>query len=987
MKNITLFLLSLCCLFLLPSCEQSENANDATSIGSWPEQSRQTKPWSRWWWQGSGVTKAGITAELEAYAAAGLGGLELTPIYGVVGEEDGFIDYLSPEWMDMLEFTLQEAERLDLGIDMATGTGWPFGGPWIDSEYACKYLEHATYTLQGGERLREPVNFSPTPFVRSVNNQVYQLYGIYKEKNEPLTGSMDHPELIPERKPLQPEDLARPISANENLQELALDQVRFADPLPLQTLVAYSEAGETLDLTDKVDESGQLDWTAPEGSWTLYALFEGLHGKMVERAAPGGEGNVIDHFSTSAIEHYLTRFDSAFAGRDISTLRAFFNDSYEVDDARGQSNWTPGFLEAFKEKRGYDLREHLPALFGEGSEQEQIRVLSDFRETFSDLLLETFTHEWDAWAEGHGKVIRNQAHGSPSNILDLYAASDIPETEGTEVLRIKFATSAAHVSGKPLASAEAATWLDEHFLSNLSTLKENLDRYLIGGVNHLVYHGTCYSPPGDEWPGRLFYAAIHANYRNSLWPSWPALNEYINRSQSFLQAGQIDNDVLLYFPAYDRFATPGRELLDHFDGHGPSLEGTAVELNADLLQEEGYAYDLISDRQILQVKATDGELHTGGTSYQVIVIPETRFMPAATFEKLVKLAEAGATVIFHNELPASVPGLGDLQNRRAAYQSAIDDLQFIETGNGLRQATVGEGSFIIGRDLDKLLSEAAVKKETLVETGLEYVRRKTAEGRYYFISNWSGATVSGWVPIQSENASVIIFDPMTDTNGLAATRAGANGSTEVYLHQLPGQSLILQTAEIAPNIPQWPNYETTGAAVALNGTWNLSFIAGGPQLPASREVNTLASWTTDPELTSFSGTGVYQINFPKPAAPADAWQLNLGKVNENAVVKLNGQIIGTLLGPVYQLNITTDMLNDNNTLEIEVSNLMANRIIDMDKRGIFWKKFYNVNFPPRRAENRGRLGIFDASNWEPLPSGLSGPVTLTPLALMELNTQ
>ena len=128
--------------------------------------------------------------------------------------------------------------------------------------------------------------------------------------------------------------------------------------------------------------------------WKLIAIFQGWHGKMVERAAPGGEGNVIDHFSEQAIHHYLSRFDTAFAGRNIGTLRAFFNDSYEVDDARGQANWTPRFFEEFIKRRGYDLREHLPALFGEDTDDKNIRVLSDFRETFSDLILETFTSHW-----------------------------------------------------------------------------------------------------------------------------------------------------------------------------------------------------------------------------------------------------------------------------------------------------------------------------------------------------------------------------------------------------------------------------------------------------------------------------------------------------------------------------------------------------------------------------------------------------------------
>ena len=70
--------------------------------GQWPTISREMKPWARWWWQGNALTKEGITAEMEAYHSAGIGGLEITPIYGVYGEEEHFIKYLSPEWMELL---------------------------------------------------------------------------------------------------------------------------------------------------------------------------------------------------------------------------------------------------------------------------------------------------------------------------------------------------------------------------------------------------------------------------------------------------------------------------------------------------------------------------------------------------------------------------------------------------------------------------------------------------------------------------------------------------------------------------------------------------------------------------------------------------------------------------------------------------------------------------------------------------------------------
>src|SRR5947209_1734586 len=79
---------------------------------TWPAITQQTKPWARWWWEGSAVDKKNISANLQDYYKAGLGGMELTPIYGIHGYEKQFIDFLSPQWMSMLDHTLKEAKQI-----------------------------------------------------------------------------------------------------------------------------------------------------------------------------------------------------------------------------------------------------------------------------------------------------------------------------------------------------------------------------------------------------------------------------------------------------------------------------------------------------------------------------------------------------------------------------------------------------------------------------------------------------------------------------------------------------------------------------------------------------------------------------------------------------------------------------------------------------------------------------------------------------------
>lgn len=980
-----------CCIalfFLLSSVQP------VFSQFQWPAITEQTRPWTRWWWMGNAVNERDLTACMEQYKAAGLGGLELTPVYGVRGYESRFIDYLSPEWMKRLSYTLRESRRLGLGVDMATGTGWPFGGgPLINADYACKNFVYKTWSLKAGESLRDSVRFIQEALVHTDGG-------------------------------LKPDigQLMEPVFENKDLQALALFQVRWPRSLPLQALMAYSTDEKVLDLTSKVDAAGRLQWTAPTGDWTLYAVFQGWHGKMVERAAPGGEGNVIDHFSAVALRKYLSRFDTAFSGHNLSGLRAFFNDSYEVDDARGQSNWTPGFFELFRKYRGYDLREHLPALLGKDVKENNERVICDYRETISDLLLDQFTRTWGNWAHGKGAVVRNQAHGSPANILDLYAASDIPETEGADVYRYKFATSAAHVTGKKLVSSESVTWLDEHFLSSLSDVKTALDNYLLGGVNHIFYHGTAYSPAGDAWPGWLFYAAVHFTPVDPNWKNFSTLNQYVARCQSFLQQGVSDNDVLLYYPVYDSWSDPGHELLKHYDKMEPEFNGTGFEWCAKWMQEWGYAYDYISDRQLQQtVVAGDGKdggngngmaariRTSGGSMYQTVLLPDCRYISQEAFTRLMQLAEQGAVVLVYKGLPADVPGWGDLSRRRGVFRSLINRLHF--EGTGIQKAVVGKGAFLIGDDLDALLEAARARRETMVADSLAFVRRIVGQKYCYFIVNKSSKQWDGWLPLSVAFRDVAVFNPMRGNSGLGCVNDRArmtdqaesgSGKRCVYLQLLPGESVILLTSGSAMTGAFYPYSQQMGVPVAIKGQWAIEFVDGGPALPASVRVDSLGSWTRleGDAVKAFSGTAKYTISFPRPlmmpavsSAVSSAvspvpgairgWVLDLGKVDVTARVSLNGQLLSTLIGPYYRVEVPISAMRDKNELEILVSNGMANRIEDMDRKGIVWKKFYNYNFPAHLRENRNpKDGLFDASVWKPFDSGLSGPVTLTPVADM-----
>ena len=207
------------------------------------------------------------------------------------------------------------------------------------------------------------------------------------------------------------------------------------------------------------------------------------------------------------------------------------------------------------------------------------RIKSDFRETLNRMH-QSYLAEWKRWSHEHGFIVRNQSHGAPANLLDLYGMVDIPETEvfGStpfpipglrrdpaavrhdqdlpEPLVTRMSSSAAHVMGHPLASSETATWLRDHWKVTLAYVKPEVDRIFLDGINHVFYHGTVFSPGDAPWPGWLFYASTQFNPGNPWWDDFASLNKYVERVQTVLQGGDPDNRVLLYWPIYDVWDDP-----------------------------------------------------------------------------------------------------------------------------------------------------------------------------------------------------------------------------------------------------------------------------------------------------------------------------------------------------------------------------------------------------------------------------------------------
>ena len=862
---------------------------------SWPLPSKEAKAGTRWWWMGSAVDDANLSWNLAEYARVGMGTVEITPIYGVQGNESQELKFLETPWMNALKKTYQEAESHDMDVDMNMGTGWPFGGPGVTIDQAAGKLEYVQQHVMGDGTSEQVVSIS--------------LDSPHAKLNKVM---------------------AYPMDGNE---------------------------GSVMDVTAHV-RGKELRWVAPQGSWLVLAIYNGHTLQAVKRAAPGGEGYVLDHFDADAVKAYLQRFEDAFAATGTPYPHCFFNDSYEVYYA----DWTPKMFEEFEKYRGYKLEEHMHKLLGLAPD-DNCQVLADYRATINDMLINNFTKQWTEWAHSHGTLTRNQAHGSPANLIDVYAAVDIPEIEGfgltdfgikglrtdkgftranySDFATLKYASSAAHITGKTLTSSETFTWLTEHFRTSLSQMKPDLDLMFLSGVNHVLFHGTTYSPKEAAWPGWKFYAAIDMSPTNSIWRDAPELMGYIERCQSFLQMGRPDNDFLVYAPftnAWHKDRKKGTLFADRlltFPIDNLSSKMPDVKNAANQILQAGYDCDFISDRYLLTAKVVDGKIETeGGARYQGLVIPVLQDMPSDVKSHLEQLERDGARIVYQ-------------------YDN--------ETLHGM-----------------------GVKAEPLrTALGLQALRRSNDTGFHYFISNLSGQHVADYVKLSVPYTSVVMFDPLT---GDIFTPAEKDGG--VFLDLKSGQSVIVQTyttQQMACDSVYQVKEEK--GRMTIDGAWQLAFTDDStPAISETFSLNTLQPWENlDSQTAQLMGTGIYTTSFhvspDQMKAANGGFRIDLGDVRESARVYLNDTYVGCAWCAPFILDLGNRVKEGENRLRIEVTNLPANRIRQMDIDQRTWRIFKDVNILDILNGNIGVSGVTSFANWDKMPSGLNSSVSLIPLAV------
>jgi hypothetical protein len=934
------------------------------------------RPMTRWWWFGGAVTPGEITRELTFMREAGLRGAEIQPVYPVTVDDAAHgvrhVRYFSPEWYDLLRHASREGRRLGLQIDLTLGSGWPYGGPFVPPDLGARRLRLFSRDVAG-----------PRAFTWDVTR---------------LLGDDD--------------------------RRVALLLAPVADDGSART-----EGGRVLDPAPSADTALEI----PAGRWRLMLFVDSPTGMLVKRPTFGMEGLVIDHHNREAIGLFLRaagdRVFDAVGASGAPPFHSVFCDSLEVYGA----DWTGRLLAEFERRRGYSLVPFLPALFDDaGPITPHVRY--DYHLTLSDLIIDEFFAPLAAWSASRGVKARVQAHGAMGDVMRGYGVSDIPEGETiflgdryqVNLKHRRLASSAAHIYGKPLASAETYTWLrTPMFTTSLEMMKAASDAVFLDGINHVVNHGYAYSPPEAGEPGWAFYASTEVNHTQTWWRHYPHLARYVQRVSAMLQRGDSVNPVLVYLPMADVYARHGVGGL-HLD----------VEVQAQLdptlldgLRQAGYDFDVVNDHALAeQMRVEAGTLCAGSGRYRAVILSAARLMPPESAARIAEFVRSGGHLIAMGALPDQAPGVRDQVARTNALRQA-----FAAIWDGAlppaAPVSATRASAALVADVPAALARLAsvlppdfriTRGGTGATEHVGFAHRRAGPIDFYFVANVSGEAHDLRVEFAVGHRSPERWD--AESGGVArlvpydyVTAPGGERVTSVELRLAPFEACFVVFGQdaAAPAVVEtdargeWEIGRRDGRAevrglarqpgryvfggrsgrtrvvevgafprmVTVTGPWSLAL----GQRPAVR-LDRLQPWRQVDGGQGFSGWGVYEAEVEIDDLGTDTeWFVQLGSVHETAQVALNGRDLGAAWKGDRRVACGDAIVKGTNRLRIEVANLWIHHVL-AHPPGDPARHLKGVGADPDVAETAGiRWGTYGEVPPSQVPaSGLLGPVAFVP---------
>jgi hypothetical protein len=873
----------------------------------------------RWWWFGPAVTRPELEREMRLMKEGGIGGFEVQPVYPLALDDAALgIKNLPFLSPEFLEsLSFTAAKARELGLRFDLTLG--SGWPYGGPMFP---IDEAAGRLRIVRVQSSPGQQSiPIPQLRAGETLIAALLGI-------------------------------PAAAG-SYRELRIEQ--GAAQLP-------SEPGNPADRAS-----------------TVVFCIAGHTGMKVKRPAVGAEGYVIDHYDPRVVVKFIgTVAEPEIKACAPNSPYAVFCDSLEV----AGEDWTSNFLAEFEKRRGYDLRPYLPALAGDDERSKDLR--HDWGKTLTELFVDHFLKPLERWSKEHGTRFRIQGYGTPPAALYCYEYADLNEAEGhnwKEFEESRWAASASHLLGRPVTSSETWTWLHSPvFRATPLDLKAEADLHFLQGINQLIGHGWPYTPPGVAAPGWRFYAAGVFNEQNPWWIVMPDVARYLQRVSFLLRQGQPANDVALYLPDSDAWAsfTPGRVSMN---------AALAQHLGREVVRqiiEAGYNLDFFDDPLLARHGKVDGRsLRFGDVRYRVVVLPGVERMPLATLQILDEFARAGGILIATRRLPARAPGFQASSADHEAVRSLAERLFHGSDARGNYLAS----EEALGAALAQRLRPDVAFAPAAPEVG--FVHRRSDAGDIYFVVNTSNERRRVRATFRVAGRQPELWNPLTAQVQAAQVLEPSGEGTVVTLTLEPyGSQVVVFTDRTLPARSKASRVASLPPALNLSRDWQASLARG--QAPATW--GALRSWTADDSTRHFSGLATYEkrIEVPetmlapglrlvldfgatKPTAPSPTGRMQAlldPPVREAAVVYVNNRRAGSVWCPPYRLDVTGLLERGENRLKIEVANLALNAMAGgplPDYSAL--KTRFGDRFQPQ-----------DMELVEPVPAGLLGPIQLVAAA-------
>jgi len=986
----SLFLLTIA--LILCQCQPKEEVLTCEELyQEFQQPASEYRPFVRWWWNGDKVDSAELVREMRLLKEAGIGGVEINPIAfpsycDSIGKTS--LQWLSPEWINMLKVCFDEAKQLDMTCDLLVGSGWPFGAEFLNEDERAQIVVNYAETVTGPTTLtiiRDSLCAKAMPKVSSP----------YKGNTKELLLLRLYP------------NPANSVESEVTIwsTSTSAEGMSYRDFLPTDTLPRSSvgmtgaESRAYLCPTDSI-----FIVEVPEGEYTLAALVK-INGFLeVINGAPGAAGPVLNHFNTEAVNRYLYNMSDkieAQIGPLKGNNRALFTDSMELEGA----NWTNDMAEEFQKRYGYDITDYLPfILFKIGSMgsalnydpvvpvtdefQKQIqRARYDFEDFKAQLMTERFTNTYINWCHNLGVKARAQAYGRGFYPLENAMGYDIPEGESwtTNWLRHKpgeemsetdyrrgraytmvnkFVSSAAHLAGNRTISCEEMTNTYTVFNMTLEQLKIGGDQSAMSGVTHSVFHGFNYSPNLEaKFPGWLRYGAFYSE-RNNWWPYFKHYNDYKARLSYALQHGTYYADIAILNPENDMWSTIGMQ-------NEPFPNTTRAPYKTliwEAINKCGGGVDYVSENIINQSEIKRGNLCFNNRRYNTLLLIDVESLHPETAEQLLKFVETGGKVLCIDTIPYQSLGLRENYAERDSLVKSTMEKVMQHTDHFVFVKPPQEG-FIPW--YDSLMCAENLPHYLDIESPDPFVM----QNRYTTDDGSEMVLLSNSHRYQAHQTKITFSKALTykcqaqiwdlQTGERYALLLDEDNS---YTFDLgPAESVLIVFEKTKPiDLPIWqPLHQRIKEkpSVDLSNDWDIELCHSLLHDTTSTHFDTLFDLKDNEAYQHFCGTIIYRKSIVDSLTsyPREKTILDLGLVEGVSEVFVNGQSVGVQYYGRRIYDISEYLQDETNELEIRVTTTMGNylKTFSREENPTTW---VYVNHPRRE---------------QPLqPMGLLGPIRL-----------